>query len=59
MDFIVSKTTFWNLHAAKLNERQTKVITAMLKTGKDGFNSGMSAHKYMSITGCSKSDRYT
>ena len=54
MDFNVSKTTFWNLYAAKLNERQTKVITAMFKTGTEGFKGGMSAQKYMSITGCSK-----
>ncbi len=54
IDFIVRKAAFYNTYAAKLNERQTKVIARMFKAGLEGFKGGMSAQKYMNITGCSK-----
>ncbi|OGT46203.1 MAG: hypothetical protein A3E83_02755 [Gammaproteobacteria bacterium RIFCSPHIGHO2_12_FULL_41_20] len=38
----------------QLNERQLKVIKRMLQTDIKGFEGGISAKKYMSITSTSK-----
>lgn len=37
-----------------MSERHIKVILRMLKEGPHGFEGGMSAKKYVSITGVSK-----
>jgi Fic family protein len=37
-----------------LNERQAKAVRRMLASGPEGFDGGMSAKKYMSITKASK-----
>jgi Fic family protein len=38
----------------QLNDRQIQILRRMLEEGPDGFEGGMSAKKYMTITGASK-----
>ena len=46
---------FWDRHReGDLNERQLKAITKIFKVGTEGFDHGVSAKKYMAMTGCSK-----
>lgn len=54
INFILKKTTFFDKYQSVLNERQLKVIKRMMQFGVKGFKGGMSAKKYMSITGSSK-----
>ncbi len=54
IDFILKKTQFFDKFKNDLNERELKVIKRMLQEGVQGFAGGMSAKKYMSITGVSK-----
>lgn len=54
MEFSVRKTKFFDQYRSVLNDRQLKVIQRILKAGPDGFEGGMSAKKYMSITKTSK-----
>ncbi len=52
--FVLDKARFWDQWEGELNDRQKKVLARMLREGPEGFTGGMSARKYMSITGCSK-----
>jgi len=52
--FILQKSKFFDQFNNQLNERQLKVIKRMLREGVKGFEGGMSAKKYMVITGASK-----
>lgn len=54
LDFSLKKTQFFDQHKSKMNERQLKVITKMLDAGKDGFEGGMTAKKYISISKTTK-----
>lgn len=54
INFIFKKTQFLDRLENVLNERQLKVIKRMLQAGIKGFEGGMSAKKYMSVTGTSK-----
>jgi len=54
INYIISKARFFDSFSDKLNERQMKVIKRMMDTGIKGFEGGMSAKKYMAITGTSK-----
>ena len=54
VDFTLYKANFFDRFSNKLNERQLKVINRMLEEGSDGFEGGMSAKKYMSISKTSK-----
>lgn len=49
----VAKGRFWQ-SAPAMNERQKKVVQKLLDAGPDGFVGGMSAGKYVNITGASK-----
>ncbi|MFM9970610.1 MAG: Fic family protein [Burkholderiales bacterium] len=49
----VDKAHFWEA-APKMNERQKKIVQKLLDAGKGGFEGGMSAEKYVNITGASK-----
>jgi Fic family protein len=40
--------------AGQLNDRQMQILRRMLEEGPDGFEGGMRAKKYMTITGASK-----
>lgn len=37
-----------------MNERQRKVLARMFRAGPEGFEGGISARKYVAITGASK-----
>ena len=51
--FSLKKTRFFDLHS-NLNARQLKVINKMFQQGYQGYEGGMSAKKYISITKTSK-----
>lgn len=50
----LKKTKFFDLFKNKLNGRQLKVINKMLEAEPNGFEGGMTAKKYISITKASK-----
>lgn len=54
IEFTLRKTRFFDLFKDQLNERQLKVVLKMLDAGPEGFEGGMTAKKYMSITKASK-----
>lgn len=54
INFILKKSVFFDRHKDELNERQMKVLRRMMQAGAKGFEGGMSAKKYMTITGTSK-----
>lgn len=54
INFILKKAIFFDKFKDFLNERQLKTIKRMLQAGIKGFEGGMSARKYMVITGASK-----
>lgn len=54
VDFIIAKTKFYDRFRSQLNERQSKVIARMMREGPEGFEGGLSAEKYISMTGTSR-----
>lgn len=54
IDFTLRKTRLFDRVRDQLNDRQMQIIRRMLEEGQDGFEGGMSAKKYMTITGASK-----
>jgi Fic family protein len=55
VDFVLKKAKFWERHKkTELNERQQKVLNKLFNAGSDGFEGGLSAKKYISITSSSK-----
>ncbi|HLB43413.1 MAG TPA: Fic family protein [Gammaproteobacteria bacterium] len=54
INFILRKTNFFDKFKDILNERQVKVVKRMMQAGIKDFEGGMSARKYMAITGTSK-----
>ncbi len=54
VDFLIAKTKFYDRFRGQFNERQDKVIARMLREGPDGFKGGLSAEKYIRITGASR-----
>jgi Fic family protein len=54
VDFYVAKAKFYQKHRGSLNERQAKVIARIFREGIDGFEGGLSAENYISITGTSR-----
>lgn len=54
IEFTLKKTKFFGFFESQLNERQLKVVRRMLKEGPRGFEGGMNARKYQSITRTSK-----
>ena len=54
LDFSIRKTLFLDKYKSVMNFRQTKVINKMLDAGKDGFEGGMTAKKYISIAKTTK-----
>lgn len=52
---VVAKVRFWQLHIHDdLNPRQKKVLNRLLDVGKEGFEGGINARKYMSLCDCSR-----
>jgi Fic family protein len=54
IDFTLRKIKVFDLFREKLNDRQKKVLQKMYSFGIDGFEGGMTAKKYISITKTSK-----
>lgn len=54
IDFTLKKTRLFDRFRDQLNNRQLQILRRMLDEGPHGFEGGMSAKKYMSITGASK-----
>jgi Fic family protein len=54
IDFTLKKTKLFDRFSNQLNERQLQILRRMLEEGLTGFEGGMSAKKYMTITGASK-----
>jgi Fic family protein len=54
IDFTLKKTRLFDRFRDQLNERQLQIVRRMLEEGPNGFKGGMSAKKYMSMTGASK-----
>ena len=54
LDFIIAKTKFHDRLRGQLNERQEKAIARMMREGPDGFKGGLSAEKYIRLTGASR-----
>lgn len=54
ISFTISKVHFFDKYVDQLNPRQKKVLNRMFEAGPDGFEGGMSAKKYVSITRTSK-----
>jgi Fic family protein len=54
VDFYVAKAKFYDRLRGKLNKRQAKAIARMFREGIDGFKGGLSADKYITITGAAR-----
>lgn len=54
IEFVLSKTRFFDRHKDSLKERQLKVILRMLDEGPEGFAGGINATKCMNLTKVSK-----
>jgi len=52
--FFIAKARFYDQYREQLNERQAKAIERMFREGPDGFEGGLSAENYISITGTSR-----
>jgi Fic family protein len=54
IDFTLKKAKFFDKFRGELNERQLKVIKRVLKEGPKGFEGGINAGKYVTISKASK-----
>lgn len=52
--FFIRKAQFYDQYRDALNDRQAKAIARMFRAGPDGFQGGLSAEKYLKITGTSR-----
>ena len=52
--FTLKKAQLFDKYGEEINDRQIKVIRKIFDQGLQGFEGGMTAKKYMSITRCSK-----
>ena len=53
IEFLIDKTKLFDRLAGQINERQQKALLSMFREGPEGFQGGMSAGKYSTITGAS------
>jgi Fic family protein len=53
-EFYIAKTRFYDRLHDQLNPRQAKVIARLFREGVDGFEGGLSAENYISITRTSR-----
>jgi Fic family protein len=51
LDFLLASSRLWDRLRCQLNERQEKALSRLTRAGVDGFVGGLSASKYMAITG--------
>lgn len=54
VDFSIEKTKLYDRVKGQLNERQEKVLDRIFRAGLEGFKGGLSADKYIKITGTSR-----
>jgi len=54
IDFLIKKAKLYDRLRGQINPRQEKVLTRMFREGPDGFVGGLSAEKYIGITGAPK-----
>lgn len=54
VQFTLQKAKFFDIYRHKLNDRQLKAVNKMIEKGEEGFEGGMTAKKYISITKTSK-----
>lgn len=54
VEFYIAKARFHDRLRDRLNERQAKVIARLFREGVDGFEGGLSAENYISITRTSR-----
>jgi Fic family protein len=54
IEFTLKKTRLFSRVQDQLNERQLKVLRRMLREGPAGFKGGMTAKKYIAMTGAAK-----
>ena len=50
LDFLITKTKFFDAHKRKINDRQKKAILRIFREGPKGFDGGLSAKNYMTTT---------
>ena len=55
IDFLIEKGKFYQRFDDLLNERQEKVVARIFREGVSGFQGGLSAENYISITGTTAS----
>jgi Fic family protein len=53
VEFLIEKSKLFDRLKGQLNERQQKALLRMFKEGPEGFEGGLSAGKYSTITGAS------
>jgi Fic family protein len=53
VEFLIEKTRLFDRLKGQLNDRQRKGLLRMFKEGPEGFKGGLSAGKYVTITGAS------
>src|SRR6185437_1430833 len=53
VEFLLDKTRLLDRLRGQLNARQEKAILRMLREGPEGFEGGLSAGNYMTVTGAS------
>jgi Fic family protein len=51
IEFLLAKTKLFDVLRGQINERQEKALTRMTVEGPNGFQGGLSAGKYMALTG--------
>lgn len=51
LDFLLANTRLWDRLRGRLNQRQEKALSRLMRAGVDGFVGGLSASKYMALTG--------
>ncbi len=52
--FVLEKARFWRRFGDRVNQRQGKALARMFRAGPEGFEGGISARKYVAITGASR-----
>ena len=51
LDFLLANTRLWDRLRGQLNARQEKALSRLMQAGVEGFVGGLSAGKYMALTG--------
>ena len=52
VDFVLTKTRFYEAYGDQLNERQARMVSRVFAEGRKGFAGGITTRKYEAITKC-------